>query len=406
MKIQLQSLFFYPSTGGIQNYLYYASKALLKMGHEPTILCSQHQPDLPEREIYDNIEVVRHPYYRLPRIPFATINPIYYVKKLQKFLENNPADCDVIWSRYFYEAYASGKAFRGEIPVIFIPAVIATSLTRVAVSNATLITKVYAKSVYPQHHYMEKKAIKMCDKVVVLSQSKMREIRDFYNLDEEKFAVIPPGVDLEVFRPSRKDETLLKELSLVQDSKIVLTVGRLRHEKNLEMLIRAFGKLDTKGTFLVVVGDGPEKPYLERLVERLDLMNRTKFVGARKDVERFYSIADVFVLPSRYEGFGHVFLEAMASGVPCIGLRSDYPNVITACDEIIRDGETGYLAGPYSVDDLAEKVATVISDAHLRSKLGREARRVCETEYTWEKTVQALLNLGQELLRGNSTRSC
>ena len=79
-------------------------------------------------------------------------------------------------------------------------------------------------------------------------------------------------------------------------------------------------------------------------------------MGNRADVERFYSIADVFVLPSTYEGFGQVFLEAMASGVPCIGLSSDYPNIIVACDEIIRDGRTGYLADPYSIDVLAEKI--------------------------------------------------
>ena len=399
MKIQLQNTTWYPATGGIENYLYHSSKTLLKMGHEPTILCSQHQTNLPKEEIYKGIKIIRHPYYHLPPIPFAPINPIYYVKKLQKFLENNSVDYDIIWSRILYEAYASGKAFKGETPIIFIQAAIAVTLSKIAASNSTLINKIHVRGIYPQHYLIEKKAIEMSDKLVVLSHSRMGEICDFYNLSDEKFEVIPPGVDLEIFKPSGKDGTLLKELSLPNDGKIILTVCRLSHEKNLEMLIRAFNKVDRKNTYLVIVGAGIERPYLEQLVKRLNLTNKTRFVGNRSDVERFYSIADVFVLPSTYEGFGQVFLEAMASGVPCIGLKPDYPNVIVACDEIIRDGRTGYLAEPYSIGDLSEKMEKIISNDSLRDKLKMESRKICEEEYTWEKCVGSLLELSQKILK-------
>lgn len=399
MKIQLQNITFYPATGGIENYLYYASKTLLKLGHEPTILCAQHQPNLPKKEMYEGINIIRHPPYYLPSIPFAVINPIYYVKKLQKFLENSSANYDVIWSRAFREAWVSGKAFQSEIPVIFIQAAIATTLSKIASTNSALISKIYVKSIYPQHYFIEKKAIEMSDKVVVLSHIRMREICDFYDLKDGKFEVIPPGIDLEIFKTSEKDRTLLKELSLSNNSKIVLTVCRLSHEKNLEMLIKAFNKINTKDTYLVIVGDGLERPYLEQLVKRLNLINKTRFVGTRKDIERFYSIADVFVLPSTYEGFGQVFLEAMASGVPCIGLRSNYPNVIVACDEIIRDGRTGYLADPYSIDDLTEKIEKIISNDDLREKLGMESRKICEEEYTWGKCVESLLELSRRILK-------
>lgn len=151
--------------------------------------------------------------------------------------------------------------------------------------------------------------------------------------------------------------------------------------------------------YLVIVGDGIERPYLEGLVKQLNLINRTRFVGTRRDVERFYAIGDVFVLPSKYEGFGQVFLEAMASELPCIGLRPDYPNIIVACDEIIRDGITGYLADPYSTDDLAVKIEKIISDDALRAKLGMESRKICEDEYSWEKSVGSLIALSQMVLK-------
>ena len=399
MKIQLQHMLFYPATGGIENYLYYASKTLLKMGHKPTILCSRHQPNLPTKEVYEGIKIIRNPYYRLPPIPFAPINPIYYAKKLQKFLENNSADYDMIWSRFSYGPYATQKAFKNEMPIIFIPAVVWPTLQKISSLNSTILLKMYTKSILPQTYFIQKKSIRVSDKVVVLSHSKMREISDFYNLNDEKFEVVPPGVDLNSFKPSEKDRTLLKELSLPDDGKIILAVCRLAHEKNLEMLIRAFNKIDSKDAYLVLVGDGPERSYLEQLVKRLNLINKTRFVGARNDVKRFYSIADVFVLPSTYEGFGQVFLEAMASEVPCIGLRSDYPNIIVACDEIIRDGRTGYLSDPYSIYDLAEKIEKIISDDDLRDKLGMESRKVCEKEYTWEKCVESLLELSQKILK-------
>lgn len=97
-------------------------------------------------------------------------------------------------------------------------------------------------------------------------------------------------------------------------------------------------------------------------------------------------------------GLDRFFLEAMASGVPCIGLGSDYPNVIVACDEIIRDGRTGYLANPYSIDDLTEKIEKIISNDDLRDKLGIESRKNCEKEYIWGKNVKSLLELSKKIL--------
>ena len=89
----------------------------------------------------------------------------------------------------------------------------------------------------------------------------------------------------------------------------------------------------------------------------------------------------------------------MASELPCIGLRPDYHNIIVACDEIIRDGITGYLADPYSTDDLAVKIEKIISDAALRAKLGMESRKICEEEYSWERSVGALIALSQMVLK-------
>lgn len=122
IKVQLQNLLFYPAVGGIENYLYYVAKTLLKMGYRPQILCAKHKVDLPSKEIYENIEIIRHPVYKIPKI-ISTLTPIYYTKKIQEFLENNIKDIDVIWSRHPYYTYASCK-LEQKAPVIYIQATV------------------------------------------------------------------------------------------------------------------------------------------------------------------------------------------------------------------------------------------------------------------------------------------
>jgi glycosyltransferase involved in cell wall biosynthesis len=178
MKIQLQNTLFYPATGGIENYLYYASKTLLKLGHEPTILCSQHNPNLHIREVYDDIEIIRYPRYHLPK-PLFAFNLFYYVKSLQKFIRNNSKDVDAIWARHPYCAYASCKALPKN-PIIYIQATVWPFFLRYAYERLNIIRKIAFKVQNSQDYYIEKKAMEMCDKIVVLSKIRMREISDFY----------------------------------------------------------------------------------------------------------------------------------------------------------------------------------------------------------------------------------
>ena len=138
--------------------------------------------------------------------------------------------------------------------------------------------------------------------------------------------------------------------------------------------------------------------YLEELVKSLNLTKKIVFAGERNDIERFYRIADLFVLTSIYEGFGLVYLEAMATGIPCIGLKPDYPKIIVSSDEIINNGTTGFLVDPYSIEDLTEKICKIIDDDDLKNKLGRNARRVCEERFSWEKTVETLLKESEKIV--------
>lgn len=400
MKIQLQNVLYYPSTGGIESYLYNISKNLKEMGHKPAILCSQHKKTLPKYDTYENIDIVRHPDYRIDVFPFNILNPIYYIKNLEKFLNKNFFDSNIIWSNFFLDAFASCKAFRKRIPIIYVNHAIASNLIKLYNSNPTAngFVRFYLTNLYPQYFLIEKQAIKKCDKIVTLSKMRGKEICDLYNLEKDRLTVIPPGIDLQKFFPFKKDASLLKELNLPDNCKIILTVGRLSHEKNLEMLINAFNEISNENIFLLIVGDGPRRKYLEALVNRLNLTKKIIFTGIRYDIERFYRIADLFVLTSIYEGFGLVYLEAMSSGIPCIGLKPDYPKIIVASKEIINDGKSGFLVDPYSIDDLAEKICKIINDEDLKNKFGKNSRKICEERFSWGKTVETLLKESENLI--------
>jgi len=395
VKIQLQNVSFYPKIGGIENYIYYASKTLLKMGNEATILCSQHKRNLPLKDNYEGIKIIRHPLYHLS-IPFTLFNPTYRVKELQYFLKNNSDNIDAVWTRHPYYAYASCSTL-SKIPIIYIQASVWPLILKYANKRLRRIKKIGFKFQNLQGYYIEKKAMEMSNKIVVLSKIRMKEISDFYNFPKEKFEVIPPGIDLDRFKPRMKDKNLLEEFNIPENAKIVLTIGRLSSEKNIEMLVKAFAQIDYNNCYLMIVGDGPEKLYLKELAKRLEIAGKVKFAGYRENVEKFYSIADVFVLPSKYEGFGHVFLEAMASGLPCIGLKSDYPSVIVASEEIIRNTQTGFFIDPYSVKELSEKIMLLILDENLKHRMGEQARKICEREYDWKKHVEKLIKLSCSL---------
>ena len=400
MKIQLQNIAFYPSTGGIESYIYNVSKKLIEIGHEPTVVCSQLKKTLPKYETYENIKIIRHPYYKIHTYPLSLLAPTYYAKRLEKFLNKEPFDYDIIWSNFFLEAFASCNAFKKKIPIIFFIHAVASNLIKRYKSypSADIFLRSYVKNIYPQYILMEKKVIKECNKVVALSKTRAREICDLYNIDKNRVAVIPPGIDTKKFYPSEKDKNLLKELNIPENSKIILTVCRLSFEKNVELLMRSLKKILNENVFLVVVGKGAQREYLKELAKKLNLSKKIIFTGERNDIERFYSIADLFALTSTYEGFGIVYLEAMASEVPCIGLKPDYPKISVATDEVISNGVTGFLADPYSIDDLTEKISKIINDEDLKNKLGKNARKICKDRFSWKNTAEKILEESKSII--------
>jgi glycosyltransferase involved in cell wall biosynthesis len=171
---------------------------------------------------------------------------------------------------------------------------------------------------------------------------------------------------------------------------IVLAVGRLVPQKGFDLLIDAFATVVQRhpNWSLVIVGEGPEEARLRGMAGGLLARGAVTFRGAVTDLARYYRCAGLFVLPSRFEGFPNVLLEAMASG--CAVIAADCP---AGPSEIVRDGIDGSLVAPDDVRALITEMDRLMSDAAERSRLGARAGDVSE-----RFGVEKILNLWKDAI--------
>lgn len=196
-----------------------------------------------------------------------------------------------------------------------------------------------------------------------------------------KTRTIPGGVNASDFSVSHDlvREKIDKKYNLA-GKKVVLFTGRLTVHKGVEYLIMAARKI--KGE-VIILGDGPERPYLEELIKKYNLTN-TQILGYMKPSEgikyrEFYKRADVYVAPSVWdEPLGLVILEAMASGTPVIVTRKG------GIMSIVKDGQNGFLVRARNSQEIADKVNLLLSDENLRLKMAMKAKQTIEQKFTWE----------------------
>jgi len=242
----------------------------------------------------------------------------------------------------------------------------------------------------------EQQVIAGVERVVCATEQERALIRQLYGADAAKVTVIPLGVDLDRFRPADK-ESARAALGL-KDERIVLFVGRLEPLKGVDILIDAAAMLesDVDCSVLIVGGDESASAQVARLQEqarRRGIEHRVAFAGAvdHELLPLYYNAADVCVVPSHYESFGLVAIEAMASGVPVVASR------VGGLAGTVKDGETGYLVPWLCPEPFAERIDLLLENDSLRRNLG-EAAREAVSRYRWENVAEAVLQLYNDLV--------
>lgn len=186
--------------------------------------------------------------------------------------------------------------------------------------------------------------------------------------------IIPNGVDSELFNANAHENT----------SPRIFSVGRIVHQKGLDLAMHALSGLKELDWEWRIAGDGPQMELLKTLAENLGIQNRIRFLGWQSHdlLVEHYAWANMFLFPSRHEGMPNAVLEAMASGLPVIASR------ISGNEELVADGETGLLVPSENVDALREALRTLLLDADMRRRMGAASRRRVEAGYNWESVAK------------------
>ena len=199
---------------------------------------------------------------------------------------------------------------------------------------------------------------------------------------------IAPGIDTSHFSPKADATQRRTELGL-EDKKIIISVGRLVHRKGQDKLIEAFPTIvrEIPNAHLLIVGEGPYRAHLEKLVEKLSLKENVTFVGRifYNDLPSYLSASDVFVMPSRsrffgleVEGLGIVYLEASACAIPVVA------GVSGGAPDAVQEGITGLCVDGTNVGQIAEAVIHICSDSKRATKMGLAGRNWVIEQWQWE----------------------
>jgi glycosyltransferase involved in cell wall biosynthesis len=230
------------------------------------------------------------------------------------------------------------------------------------------------------------------DRIIAISEHLRNFVIRVEGASPEKVVTIPYGID-----PTEESlgdrHTLRTELGYAEEDVLIGFFGRLIYQKGVDTLIAAFASVSRSAphTRLLIVGDGTLRQSLESQVISAGLKDRVNFTGWLPEGARLMSACDLVVVPSRWEGFGLVTLEAMLRRIPLIASR------VSALPEIVVDGETGLLTPPDDVPGLTACLTSLIQDPERREKMGAAGRVRVYNKYGASAMIDATADLYHSL---------
>jgi D-inositol-3-phosphate glycosyltransferase len=240
------------------------------------------------------------------------------------------------------------------------------------------------------------------DRLVAATPLERAQMVWLYGADASKIAVVPCGVDLDLFHPIPSEEAKAR-LGLPQSRRIILFVGRIEPLKGIDTLLRAIALVAPEiphwqdELSVIIIGGAPgagadeaaaELDRLQRLRSELGIEELVTFQGAedQDSLVYYYSAAEMVVVPSHYESFGMVALEAMACGTPVVASK------VGGLAFNVQDGRTGFLVPERDPAALADRIRLLLSEPHLRQDLGAEAIRWV-SQYSWPSVADRILKI-------------
>lgn len=242
----------------------------------------------------------------------------------------------------------------------------------------------------PSYHPVNNYSIEKADAVTAVSNFMQREAYERLGIERE-VKVIPNFVDSNLFYPAECD-VLEKR---IDGEVIIIHVSNFRPVKHVPDLIYAMRMIvkEEPKTKLLLVGDGPERGPVEKLVNQFGLDNHVTLTGFRSDIPNLMRCSDIGVLSSETESAPLTLLEGMSTGLPMVATN------VGGIPEIITDGQDGFIVPPKHPEVIAEAILPLVRDSNLRSKIGAKAREKVLKYYTSDKVVNSYLKIFKSIIK-------
>ncbi|MBE7518889.1 MAG: glycosyltransferase [Thermoflexaceae bacterium] len=365
-------------TGGMNVYVLELSRELARLGYEVDIF-TRRDGDLPRVErVAPNLRLVRldaGPPEPVEKEEIVACLPDF-ARDMRRFTHSEGRGYDVIHSHYWQSAWAARAIARHlRVPHVVMFHTLGEVKNRARISEHE-----------PARRIRHERAIARRATAIITASSHERQLlARYYGAREAQMHTIPCGVDINLFRP-HDQRSCRRQLGVDPSGPVLLWVGRLEKLKGVDILIQALAELDRRDFTLLVVGGDERaadlKAELQAQAAEAGLAANVRFVGAvpHDELPVYYSAADVCVVPSYYESFGLVAVEAMACGTPVVASR------VGGLVSTVIDGVTGYLIPWRCPGPFAEKLEVLLHNPELRANFSAAARRSVE-RFRWESVA-------------------
>ncbi|KPK09883.1 MAG: glycosyl transferase [Anaerolineae bacterium SG8_19] len=338
-----------------------------------------------------------------PEKPIPVANIVNYlndfVDGILDFAAQEDAIYDLVHSHYWLSGLVAEELRRtwNGMPIIQMFHTLGHMKNRVALSETERVPQARIEG--------ELQVMTVADKIIAATLAEYAQLHWLYGVDGNKVVTIPPGVDLQRFKPIEK-EFAKQQIGILPEHKNILFAGRIEPLKGIDTLLRAISLIYKQAPAAVenvcvsIIGGDPwsedpddEMTRLQEIGRDLGVMDMVTFLGAKDQdiLPDYYAAAEMVVMPSHYESFGMVALEAMAMGTPVIASE------VGGLAFLVQDGVNGFHVPSRDPEALAERIYTFLDDDNCRKRLGQQAHQNA-LRYSWPLIVDRVFKVYSEVV--------
>ncbi len=390
-------------TGGMNVYVRELAKQLGRIGIGVDVFTrsqDEHVPHVVHDLGYGNrvIHVPAGPEKPLPKMELSAFIP-EFVQYVLEFAEQKNVHYDLLHTHYWMSGIA-GRDLKSAwgIPMVHMFHTLGLMKNRIA-RQGEFEGDYRIKG--------EREVLRHADKIIAATQAELAQLQWLYEVRTDNVVIIPPGVDVNHFYPIAKEDAR-EYIGAVDKPKILLFVGRIEPLKGVDTLIRGMALMKQSGVFdrqqvclAIIGGDASvseenmshEMARLHEIRDQYHLEQMVTFLGKRSQdtLPYYYSAADVVVMPSHYESFGMVALEAMACGTPVVASQ------VGGLAYLIQDGVTGFHVRDQEPEELSRRLTEILENDSLHASLSQNAAEYAKG-YSWQVITDRIRGVYDDLL--------